>query len=151
MILDSFDNAEQDITERQVIEATNEAQTILDALEKAKVNPAYQQLSYTELETIKAATMELKASLKGGDYKIIRTAIETPRQSQPSPRRTHDGFSRRRRHEGPDHGRRRRRPWARASAPTPAPPTPSPPPRSTKTKPAKLEADPETPGESSED
>ena len=76
MILDSFDNAEQDITERQVIEATNEAQTILDALEKAKSNPAYQELSFGELDTIKAATMELKASIKGGDYKIIRTAIE---------------------------------------------------------------------------
>jgi Fe-S protein assembly chaperone HscA len=76
MILDSFDNAEQDITERQVIEAQNEAQTILDALEKAKSNPAYQQLSFAELDTLKAATMELKASVKGGDYKIIRTAIE---------------------------------------------------------------------------
>ena len=76
MILDSFDNAEQDITDRQVIEATNEAQTILDALEKAKSNPAYQQLSFGELDAIKAATMELKASVKGGDYKIIRTAIE---------------------------------------------------------------------------
>ena len=76
MILDSFDNAEQDITERQVIEATNEAQTILDALEKAKANPAYQQLSSTELEAITVATMELKASLKGGEYKLIRTAIE---------------------------------------------------------------------------
>ncbi len=77
MILDSFDNAEQDITERQVIEAKNEAQTILDALAKAKGNPAYQQLSFGELDTIQAATMELKASLKGGDYKMIRRAIES--------------------------------------------------------------------------
>ena len=77
MILDSFDNAEQDITERQVIEATNEAQTILDALDKARGNPAYQQLSFGELDTIKSATMELKASLKGGDYKMIRRAIES--------------------------------------------------------------------------
>ncbi len=76
MILDSFDNAEQDITERQVIEATNEAQTILDALDKAKANPVYQQLSFGELDTISSATMEVKASIKGGDYKIIRAAIE---------------------------------------------------------------------------
>src|ERR1700712_4959372 len=36
MILSSFDNAEEDITARQLIEATNEAQTILDAVEKGQ-------------------------------------------------------------------------------------------------------------------
>ena len=77
MILESFDNAEQDITERQVIEARNEAQTILDAVEKGKTDHAWQQLSSDEHQTIAAAIMELKASLKGGDYKIIRKAIET--------------------------------------------------------------------------
>ena len=76
MILDSFDNAEQDITERQVIEAKNEAHTILEALEKAKKQPAWQQLSFSELEFIKAGIEELKASLQGGDYKIIRQGIE---------------------------------------------------------------------------
>ena len=40
MILDSFDHAESDITARQVIEATNEAQTILDAVEKGKKTSA---------------------------------------------------------------------------------------------------------------
>ena len=77
MILDSFDNAEQDITERQVIEAKNEAETILAAMEKAKSNPAYQELSFGELDTIKSATMEVKASVKGGDYKMIRRSIES--------------------------------------------------------------------------
>ena len=76
MILDSFDNAEQDITERQGIEAKNEAHTILDALEKAKKQPAWQQLSFAELEYITAGVDELKASVQGGDYKIIRQAIE---------------------------------------------------------------------------
>ncbi len=77
MILDSFDNAEQDITERQAIEATNEAQTILAAMEKAKSDPAYQQLSFAELDKIASATLEVKASIKGGDYKIIRHAIDS--------------------------------------------------------------------------
>ena len=108
MILDSFDNAEQDITERQVIEAKNEAHTILEALDKAKKQPAWQQLSFAELEYIKAGIDELKASLQGGDYKIIRQAIEQPRQEHPPPRRTHDGLRRRRSHERPDHGLRRR-------------------------------------------
>ncbi len=44
MILDSFDNAEEDFRERQVIEARNEAETILAALEKGRKNPAWQQL-----------------------------------------------------------------------------------------------------------
>ena len=76
MILESFDNAEQDITERQLIEAKNEAQTILEAVEKGKTSPAWQQLTFGELDTIAAQVMEVKASLKGTDYKIIRRAIE---------------------------------------------------------------------------
>ncbi len=76
MILASFDNAEQDINERQVIEAKNEAQTIEEAIGKAKHNPAWDQLSFDEHEKIKAGLDELKASVQGGDYKIIRQAIE---------------------------------------------------------------------------
>ncbi len=76
MILSSFDNAEEDITARQVIEAGNEAETILAAVEKGKRSSAWQQLSSEEIEKIEVAMLELKASLKGGDYKIIRTAID---------------------------------------------------------------------------
>jgi molecular chaperone DnaK len=76
MILDSFDFAEQDITERQVIEAKNEAETILTAVEKGKASQTWQQLTFDEIAKIEAATTELKASLKGGDHKIIRKAID---------------------------------------------------------------------------
>jgi molecular chaperone DnaK/molecular chaperone HscA len=76
MILDSFDNAEQDITARQLIEATNEAQTILDAVDKGKKTDAWQQLTFDEHASIESAVLELKASLQGGDYKIIRQAID---------------------------------------------------------------------------
>ena len=76
MILESFDFAEQDITDRQVIEARNEANTILEAIEKGKKTPAWQQLSFNELGEIKETTAELKASLLGSSYKIIRQAIE---------------------------------------------------------------------------
>jgi molecular chaperone DnaK len=76
MILDSFDNAESDITSRQVIEATNEAQTILEAVEKGKKSEAWQQLTFDEHAAIEAAMLEVKASITGGDYKIIRQAIE---------------------------------------------------------------------------
>ncbi|HTV09281.1 MAG TPA: Fe-S protein assembly chaperone HscA [Candidatus Aquilonibacter sp.] len=76
MILESFDKAEEDVTARQRIEAENEAQTILDAVEKGEKTPAWQQLTSVEHEEIKAAVQEVKSSLKGGDYKIIRKAIE---------------------------------------------------------------------------
>ncbi len=76
MILASFDNAEEDITARQVIEAGNEAQTILDAVEKGKKTPAWQQLTFDEHAAIEAAATELKQSIRGGDYKIIRKAID---------------------------------------------------------------------------
>jgi molecular chaperone DnaK/molecular chaperone HscA len=76
MILESFDNAEEDITARQVIEAKNEAETILTAVEKGEKSAAWQQLTPTEHEEIKAAAVELKASLTGSDYKAIRQAIE---------------------------------------------------------------------------
>jgi Fe-S protein assembly chaperone HscA len=76
MILESFDNAEQDITERQVIEAKNEAETILEAVKKGKKHPAWQQLTFAELDNISAMELEVQASIQGGDYKIIRQAIE---------------------------------------------------------------------------
>ena len=76
MILASFDHAEDDLEQRQVIEAQNEARTILEAVEKGAKHPAWQQLTADEIEHIKAATSELDASVKGGDYKLIRRAID---------------------------------------------------------------------------
>ena len=76
MILASFDNAEADLTERQVIEAKNEAETILAAVAKGKTHAAWQQLTSKEIAGIEQNVEETKASIKGGDYKIIRQAIE---------------------------------------------------------------------------
>ena len=76
MILASFDNAEEDISARQVIEARNEGETILAAVEKGEKTAAWQQLTSIEHEDIKAAALELKASLSGADHKVIRNAIE---------------------------------------------------------------------------
>jgi molecular chaperone DnaK/molecular chaperone HscA len=58
------------------VEATNEANTIVDATDKAKKTEAWQQLTFDEIAAIEAAQKEVKASLKGGDYKIIRQSIE---------------------------------------------------------------------------
>ncbi|WP_213807079.1 Fe-S protein assembly chaperone HscA [Granulicella sp. dw_53] len=76
MILASFDNAEEDIQQRQVIEAKNEAHTILTAVEKGRSHAAWQQLTSDEIGTIEIAITELKASVLGGDYHVIRNGIE---------------------------------------------------------------------------
>jgi molecular chaperone DnaK/molecular chaperone HscA len=76
MILESFDNAEQDITARQLIEARNEAQTILDALVKGEKSPAWQQLSMGEHASIESHATELRRIMQGDDYKAIREGIE---------------------------------------------------------------------------
>jgi molecular chaperone DnaK/molecular chaperone HscA len=76
MILSSFDHAEEDIRQRQVIEAQNEAETILAAVEKGRKHEAWQQLTSDEIEKIRQREDELKASAMGGDYKVIRDAIE---------------------------------------------------------------------------
>ena len=77
MILASFDHAEEDLEQRQLIEATNEANTILEAVEKGQKHQAWQQLTPDEIEKIHAAVSELEASVRGKDYKIIRRAIES--------------------------------------------------------------------------
>ncbi|HEY0163588.1 MAG TPA: Hsp70 family protein, partial [Edaphobacter sp.] len=77
MILSSFDNAEEDIRARQVIEAKNEAETILSAVSKGRNHEAWQQLSPDELATIDQREVELKSEAQGGDYKAIRSAIES--------------------------------------------------------------------------
>ncbi len=76
MILASFDNAEADMTERQVIEATNEAETIVAAVTRGKTHQAWQQLTSTEIAAIEQNMEETEASIRGGNYRIIRQAID---------------------------------------------------------------------------
>jgi molecular chaperone DnaK (HSP70) len=76
MILASFDYAEDDIRERQVIEAKNEADTILAAVEKGRSHAAWQMLSSDEIAKIDIGVSQLKAAAQGGDHKIIRQSIE---------------------------------------------------------------------------
>ncbi|MGA7158412.1 MAG: Fe-S protein assembly chaperone HscA [Acidobacteriaceae bacterium] len=75
MILDSFDNAESDITARQLIEARNEAQTILDAVTKGEKSPAWQQLTTAEHASIESHATELRRIMQEGNHKAIRDAI----------------------------------------------------------------------------
>jgi len=74
MILDSFDYAEQDFAVRQLVEARNEATTILGAVEKAPTHPAWQNLTDDERTQIGMISEELRVLKEGDDLKALRDA-----------------------------------------------------------------------------
>ncbi len=74
MILDSFDHAEEDFAKRLLIEARNEAETILTAVERAPGSAAWQQLSSAETAAIEAARDHLNLVKLGEDSAMIRAA-----------------------------------------------------------------------------
>ena len=76
MILDSFEHAEEDIDARLVIEARNEARTVLDACERSRVNEEYVQLPTEEKQEIETAVEALREAINTEDHQVIRDAIE---------------------------------------------------------------------------
>ena len=76
MILDSFDYAEEDFRQRQVIEARNEADTILSALEKARISPAWGQLTSIEKQNVARLESSLNDVKDQDDYQAIRKSID---------------------------------------------------------------------------
>ncbi|MGH9513092.1 MAG: Fe-S protein assembly chaperone HscA [Terriglobales bacterium] len=80
MILESFDYAEDDFRQRQVIEARNEAETILAALEKGRTSPAWGQLTTVEKQRIGNQEKDLRAVEGADDHQAIRNAIEALNQ-----------------------------------------------------------------------
>jgi molecular chaperone DnaK len=74
MILDSFDHAEEDFAKRLLIEARNEAETILSAVERAPQSPAWKQLTGEEQSAIEAARDRLVVIKQGTDLAAIREA-----------------------------------------------------------------------------
>jgi molecular chaperone DnaK len=80
MILDSFDQAEEDFRQRQIIEARNEAQTILTALEKGKKSPAWEDLTRAEKQRVEELERVLRETLANEDYQAIRKSIDALNQ-----------------------------------------------------------------------
>ncbi len=76
MILDSFEHAEEDIDARLVIEARNEAQTVLDACERSRREEEYLQLPADEKRSIEAGVETLTSAINTEDHQAIRDAIE---------------------------------------------------------------------------
>jgi molecular chaperone DnaK (HSP70) len=74
-LMESFDYAEQDFRDRQVIEARNEADTVLAALDKARDSDAWQALTENEQANINALERNVRQVKSGDDYKAIREAI----------------------------------------------------------------------------
>ena len=108
MILDSFDYAEADIEQRQLIEAKNEANTILAAVEKAPAHPLGNNSPTTNAPRSSCSAMSSRPE------RWRRSQASAPRnrgarQGDPPLRRADDGFRRRRRPARPDHGVRRQR------------------------------------------
>jgi Fe-S protein assembly chaperone HscA len=76
MILESFEYAEADIEARLVIEARNEAETVLNATVKGSADEQFANLSDEERAEIAAAAKNLRETMKGNSHQTIREAIE---------------------------------------------------------------------------
>jgi Fe-S protein assembly chaperone HscA len=81
MLLESFDYAEEDFRQRQVIEARNEAETIVTALGKGRGSPAWEQLKPEERRRIAKLEKSLNVVKQGEDYQAIRKAIDDLNQA----------------------------------------------------------------------
>jgi molecular chaperone DnaK len=76
MLLDSFENAESDFAARLLIDARNEAETVIQATEKSLRMPEFQAVARHDLQPgeqdrIAAALDDLKAVLNGSDRDLI--------------------------------------------------------------------------------
>jgi Fe-S protein assembly chaperone HscA len=80
MILESFDHAEEDFRQRQIVEASNEAETILAALAKGRSSPAWGQLTAVEKQQIADQEQVLNRVKAQDDYPAIRRAIDSLNQ-----------------------------------------------------------------------
>jgi Fe-S protein assembly chaperone HscA len=76
MLLESFDYAEEDFRQRQIIEARREADTILTALAKGKKSPAWRELKTEERRNVETLERTLVAVKDGEDYHAIRGGID---------------------------------------------------------------------------
>jgi molecular chaperone DnaK len=81
MLLESYDYAEEDFRQRQVIESRQEADAILSVLAKEKKNPAWQAITTDERGHIETLEKSLADAREGDDYHAIRASIDELNQS----------------------------------------------------------------------
>jgi molecular chaperone DnaK len=81
---ESIEYAEQDFSERQLIEARNEAETVLNATEKALLREQTEgggELPDEERRAIDGAVAALREALAGRDYKQVRAFVDVLNQA----------------------------------------------------------------------
>jgi Fe-S protein assembly chaperone HscA len=76
MILDSFEHAEADIEERELIEARNEAERVLHATDKSVQKKEFADLPAEEQSAIATAADYLRETAKANNHHAIREATE---------------------------------------------------------------------------
>ena len=76
MLMESYEFAEEDIHKRQVIEARNEAESMMRATEKALSERANELIEADELAAIQQALDDLRESVKGDDHHLIRERLK---------------------------------------------------------------------------
>ncbi len=81
MLEESIEYAEQDFAERQLIEANNEAETMLRATEKTLREQPDALLPSEERRTINTAVTNLRAAREGTDYKQVRARVDELNQA----------------------------------------------------------------------
>jgi molecular chaperone DnaK len=75
MLEESIEFAEQDFSERQYIEAREEAEIVLRATEKSLTKHEV-EIAAEELHTIDASVAALRQAIAGRDYKLIRVRLD---------------------------------------------------------------------------
>ncbi len=76
MILESFDKAEEDFRQRQVREAQVEAEAVMGAVEKARKDDAFFELTEEERAAVDRSINELMVVYHGDDHSLIRAKID---------------------------------------------------------------------------
>jgi molecular chaperone DnaK len=76
MLIDSFEFAEEDVRKRQLIEARNEAETVMRAAEKALAGQAQGLIDDEERTGIRRALDDLRQAVGGDDHQLIRERIK---------------------------------------------------------------------------
>jgi molecular chaperone DnaK (HSP70) len=81
LLLDSFEHAEADFAARLLIDARNEAETVVRATEKSLRAPEFAEIARTELargerERIDGALAELKGALGSTDRELIQHKMQ---------------------------------------------------------------------------
>jgi molecular chaperone DnaK (HSP70) len=86
MLIESFEHAEADFEMRMLIEARNEAESVVQATEKSLRRPDFAELAAEELqagerERIDRAMAELKEAIGGDDRELIQQKTHTLNQA----------------------------------------------------------------------